>query len=172
MFPKELFLPLQPSGSIPRCQQSPAGVHRCPAPALPGAPEFPVLLLRCFLLTCAPSASGHLHWHQTGQTGMDSASPGVDSPDSPGPSSPSLDGIHGTPTCAPDLPGLCLGVKLLISGAFPSFMASAWPRSNSSLGRGRRGGNLGYELGLPCSAGSEPRGFAHLGSGICSPAWD
>lgn len=48
--------------------------------------EFLLLLLRCFLLTCAPSDSRHLLWHQTGQTGMDSGSP-----DSPGPSSPSLE---------------------------------------------------------------------------------
>uniref|UniRef100_A0A8C9KWI0 Cysteine and serine rich nuclear protein 2 n=1 Tax=Serinus canaria TaxID=9135 RepID=A0A8C9KWI0_SERCA len=39
-------------------------------------------------------------------------------------------GFHGKPTCALDLPGICLGVKLLISGAFPFFgfsqVRSAW----------------------------------------------
>lgn len=67
-------------------------------------------------------------------------------------------GIHGKPTCALDLSGICLGVKLFISGAFPFFgfsqVRSAWPRSNSSLARGRRGGKLG--------CGVVPQGFAHL----------
>lgn len=88
-------------------------------------------------------------------------------------------GIHGKPTCALDLPGICLGVKLLISGAFPFFgfsqVRSAWPRSNSSLARGRRGGKLGCGVGLPALLALCPGDLLTwmlLDSGICSPTGD
>lgn len=46
-------------------------------------------------------------------------------------------GIHGTPTCAPALPGICFGVKLLISGAFSSFLPSArWDQPGEGQERG------------------------------------
>lgn len=67
----------------PSLQQSPAGVQLLLSHgfAVPGAPGIiPSAAPQVFL---AHWCSGHLHWHQTGQTGMDSGSPGVDSPASP-----------------------------------------------------------------------------------------
>lgn len=80
-------LPAMPAGAEPCLQVCPAVLGSLwMFPRFPEHLELLLLLLRCFLLTCAPPDPGHLPWCQTGQTGMDSGSP-----DSPGPSSPSLD---------------------------------------------------------------------------------
>lgn len=62
-------------------------------------------------------------------------------------------GIHGTPTCAPDLPGICLGVKFSFLGLFPLFWLQpgeiSLAQEQFQPGRRQERGKLGCGVGLP-----------------------